>query len=530
MIPLAFVATLSLAADLTYPIVDTSQIRCYNNSTEIGYPQAGSSYFGQDAHYNGNQPTYKDNGDGTVTDLIAGLMWTQDPGRKKTFDQAVAGAAPCRVGGYTDWRLPTIKELYSLILFSGTDPDPMSTDTATQRPFIDTKVFKFQYGNPQDGDRVIDSQFATSTLYRSTTMKGEKTLFGVNFADGRIKGYGLRSPRGEKTFYTLYVRGNTLYGKNDFHDNGDGTVTDRATGLMWMKADSVKAMNWQQALKWAEDLDYGGYSDWRLPNAKELQSIVDYTRCPDVTGSAALDPVFDVTAMTNEAGQKDYGFYWTGTSHCSAASAKAAAYLAFGRSPGWMQDRRSGEYTLMDVHGAGSQRSDPKTGNAAEFPRGRGPQGDVIRINNLVRCVRGGVAEPRTTGPAIEMKKRQRANTDGNRQRSGPRDRQGMQGPPQGQQGQQGSPRNSSGQGPSGADFVQRLDKDGDGKVSKQEFDGPAEHFTKFDKNKDGYISAAEAPQGPPRTSSRKSDPLEILVQFSCTLDWSITKSREEKL
>ena len=44
--------------------------------------------------------------------------------------------------------------------------------------------------------------------------------------------------------------------------------------------------------------------------------------------------------------------------------------------------------TLMDVHGAGAQRSDPKTGNAGDYPQGHGPQGDVVRINNYVRCVR----------------------------------------------------------------------------------------------------------------------------------------------
>jgi hypothetical protein len=40
------------------------------------------------------------------------------------------------------------------------------------------------------------------------------------------------------------------------------------------------------------------------------------------------------------------------------------------------------------VHGAGAQRSDPKAGNPADFPRGRGPQGDAIRIYNFVRLVR----------------------------------------------------------------------------------------------------------------------------------------------
>lgn len=46
----------------------------------------------------------------------------------------------------------------------------------------------------------------------------------------------------------------------------------------------------------------------------------------------------------------------------------------------------SGEYELMNVHGAGAQRSDPKTGNPDDYPYGHGPQGDVIRIFNHVRC------------------------------------------------------------------------------------------------------------------------------------------------
>jgi hypothetical protein len=45
-------------------------------------------------------------------------------------------------------------------------------------------------------------------------------------------------------------------------------------------------------------------------------------------------------------------------------------------------------YYLIDVHGAGAQRSDPKAGDPAQYPYGRGPQGDDIRIYNYVRCVR----------------------------------------------------------------------------------------------------------------------------------------------
>ena len=387
-----------------YPIVDTGQVRCYDDAREIQYPRAGQPFFGQDAHYAGHLPRYQDNKDGTVTDRVTSLIWQADPGPKKTWPEAVAGAAKCKLANQTDWRLPSIKELYSLILFSGTDPDPRSTGTADQQPFIDTRFFQFSYGDRKKGERVIDSQFASATRYVSTTMHGDPTAFGVNFADGRIKGYGLKDPRGrEKTFYVLYVRGNPRYGKNDFKDNRDGTVTDRATGLTWMKKDSghLKAgpakdgrMNWRQALAWAGGLTYAGKADWRLPNAKELQSLVDYTRSPATTKSAAIDPLFQVTAIQNEAGQKDYGFYWTSTTHANLYGGAAAVYVAFGRSPGWMQDRRQGGYQLLDVHGAGSQRSDPKVGNAADFPRGRGPQGDVIRISNLVRCVRGGEARP----------------------------------------------------------------------------------------------------------------------------------------
>lgn len=51
---------------------------------------------------------------------------------------------------------------------------------------------------------------------------------------------------------------------------------------------------------------------------------------------------------------------------------------------------------------------------------------------------------------------------------------------------------------PSGENWVLRLDRDGDGKVSALEFDGPKQHFSDFDKNRDGYITASEAPTGPP--------------------------------
>jgi hypothetical protein len=381
---IALFAVTGFCAERPYAVVGTGQTKCYDNRGEISPPKPGQPFYGQDAQYSTNPPSYKVNGDGTVSDLVTGLMWIQDPGSKKTFDQAVADAAKCRTGNYDDWRLPTIKELYSLIQLNGIDPDPKSRDESRLTPFIDRSVFKFTYGKEADGDRIIDSQFASSTKYVSTTMGGNETMFGVNFADGRIKGYPtIDRRRGEqKKYYVLYVRGNPDYGKNKFKDNGDGTITDEATGLTWMKADSGKGMDWPSALEYAENMELAGHSDWRLPNAKELQTIIDYTRSPDTTDSASIDPVFQCSEITNEAGQKDFAQYWTGSSHVGSRGAATATYFAFGRALGFMNGK------WMDVHGAGAQRSDPKIGNPSDYPHGRGPQGDVIRINNFVRLVR----------------------------------------------------------------------------------------------------------------------------------------------
>ena len=199
---------------------------------------------------------------------------------------------------------------------------------------------------------------------------------------------------------------------------------------MWSKADSGQGMNWQDALAWVQTKNaekFLGHDDWRLPNVKELQSIVDYTRSPDTSQSPAIDRIFTCSVITNEAFQVDYPFYWSATTHAGLRGGGAAMYVAFGRAAGWMsprgmaggppggrggfdpgprpgfggppgggppgiepEDRGAGEYHYVDVHGAGTQRSDPKAGDPAMFPHGRGPQGDVIRIYNYVRLVRRG--------------------------------------------------------------------------------------------------------------------------------------------
>jgi hypothetical protein len=472
----------------SYPVVDTGQAQCYDASRPIPPPRSGAPFFGQDAQYAGRAPAYRDNGDGTVTDLNTGLMWSRavDP-RKVDLAEAQPVARAMTLGGHQDWRVPTIKELYSLIDFRGASgmarPESRSAP-ATAVPYIDTDFFDFRYGDAAAGERYIDAQWLSSTEYTGRVMDGMRAIFGVNFADGRIKGYGERGPDGrEKKFYARYVRGGEGYGRNDFVDNRDGTITDRATGLTWSQVDGGRAMTWPQALAYAENLVLAGHDDWRLPNAKELQSIVDYTRSPDATDSPALSPLFRATPIRNEAGQKDWGFYWTSTTHLDGPNASQAVYVAFGRAMGEMHGR------VMDVHGAGAQRSDPKTG----FPRiGRGPQGDAQRARNFVRVVRGGnVTLTPPSAAAAAGRYPDTIRVAGRAYRPQPLSFNAPAQPQAFGEGGNASRPSAEKDGPS--DLIQRLDRDGDGRISRQEFDGPPNGFSRADRNRDGYLSSEEA-------------------------------------
>ncbi len=268
---------------LSWPLADTGQTTCYDDLSPIAC--GPGAFAGQDGAWQGRPQAFEDHGDGTVTDLVTGLMWQQDPGPKRTASAAEAGASHFALAGYDDWRRPTVHELYSLIRFEGTDPSVCGgSDDCAPTPFLDG-TFAFSYGDTRRGERLIDAQFVSSTRYVSTTMNGQATAFGVNFADGRIKGYPVgpspRWPDG-KPFFVLYVRGVSGVGSHDFEDRGDGTVVDHATGLTWTQPNSgglseTPGMTWKEALAWADGLELGGYTDWRLPDARELQTPVDIT-------------------------------------------------------------------------------------------------------------------------------------------------------------------------------------------------------------------------------------------------------------
>ena len=88
-----------------------------------------------------------------------------------------------------------------------------------------------------------------------------------------------------------------------YTDHGNGTVTDQGTGLMWQRSSDNVTRDWQGALEYCNGLTLAGHNDWRLPNIKVLESIVDATRI-----NPSADPVF---TDTNASG------YWSSTSVAS---------------------------------------------------------------------------------------------------------------------------------------------------------------------------------------------------------------------
>ena len=115
----------------------TNQTLCYDGSfgLTIACTDGGTALGGQDGYYQaGIAPAYTDNGDGTISDAATGLMWKKCSEGKtgvtcatganatKTWTQALAVCEADTTGGHTDWRLPNIMELFSIVDFGRAAP------------------------------------------------------------------------------------------------------------------------------------------------------------------------------------------------------------------------------------------------------------------------------------------------------------------------------------------------------------------------------------------------------------------------
>ncbi|SHG92526.1 Lcl C-terminal domain-containing protein [Ferrimonas marina] len=350
---------------LAYPLVATGQQHCSDiDGMTIECPGVEDHNYGQDSQFGGNDFELKDNGDGTVIDALTGLTWQQVPAAEgMSYQQAQEYVESLSLGGYDDWRLPSNKELFSI------------SDFSHGWPYLDSEVFALAQ---EHGGK--DEQFWTEEYVGNTMEGGSEAAFGINHSTGHIKAYpaAIEGPMAKRV---RAVRGE-VYGVNDFVDNGDGTVTDRATGLMWAQQDSGYGMDWQMALMFTKDSALAGHNDWRLPNIKELQSIVDYRYAPSASFGEDQGPAIDrryftITVLPSNTTlyPEDYPYFWSSTSAYFSPEDPAYAYawyVAFGTAV-----NNEGE----DLHGAGVVRFDTK------YEGGPAAEGGE-RYYNFVRLVR----------------------------------------------------------------------------------------------------------------------------------------------
>lgn len=250
----------------TYGMAAASQRRL----SDTGQTITVAGVNGEDADYTVNPPAYTDNGDGTVTDTVTGLMWQKTDAGETTWDNAAARAGAVTTGGYSDWRLPTPTELIGLAHFNAGNPGAVPGAVFPNHP-----------------------AGAAEYWWTSDTYGADATrVWCVNAGGGlgpKPKAETL-SAGGTLRYHARYVRGAKPSNGHNYLNNLDGTITDLDTGLMWTQV-PASARNWAAAVDWAENLVLAGFSDWRLPNIKELQTLTDYTLATATTTASAVAAV-----------------------------------------------------------------------------------------------------------------------------------------------------------------------------------------------------------------------------------------------
>jgi len=304
-------STLAFAVDC--PVPDTGQTKCYNDDSEIICPSTGQPFYGQDAQYICNPQSYTKldaNGNDLpddapswvmVRDNVTGLIWevknskdgtpnynnphdadntytwydgsTGTPGNGTDTLDFITALNDANFGGYNDWRLPTIKELSFLV------------DRDRYDPSINTTYFP----------NTLSSGYWSSTTYAYFP----SYAWFVDFYFGVVSGYY----KSGSNYYVRAVRGGQCGGFDNYIDNGDGTVTNTDTGLMWQQDTAPEYYTWQEALSYCETLTLANYTDWRLPNVNEFQSIVDYNR---------YNPSINTDYFPNTV-SNGYTTYWSST-------------------------------------------------------------------------------------------------------------------------------------------------------------------------------------------------------------------------
>lgn len=233
----------------------------YTDITGMPYcPEEGEDFYGQDAYYARLgfciPKSFEIRGSGsekTVFDNNLKLEWQQTaPSGTYSWEDAKNYCKDLEYAGHSDWRVPTPKELLSIV------------DVTRELPAADPDYF------PDVPEAFIAW---TSQKYVRDNSDGEK-CWRVYFKFGKLNSsdctqkYNVRCVRGESLPDGHFEKSTV---------NGDEIVKDTVTGLVW-QGTYVASMVWKEALEYCENLEYAGFSDWRLPNRDELISLINYDK------------------------------------------------------------------------------------------------------------------------------------------------------------------------------------------------------------------------------------------------------------
>jgi len=240
---------------------------------------------GEDADFIINPPSFTLNGDGTVTDNNTGLMWQQTDGGEMTWENATSYCSNLALAGHSDWRLPTGIELFGINNYNHLNP-------ALNTVYFTTTTADYWWTSETQVDDITKVWVVNAGGGIGAHPKSETV------SAGGIKQFHVRAVR------NLVTPPST---GSHFTDNGNGTITDNHTGLVWQKIQPSSGMTWEAALSYTRNLSLGGKSDWRLPNVRELQSLNEVT---------LSKPSFDRNYFTNVLA----GSYWSSTTMFQTAS------------------------------------------------------------------------------------------------------------------------------------------------------------------------------------------------------------------
>lgn len=326
--PLLFRAVRTVKEEKTKAFIlpESGQDQCYDiMGNEIQPPSSGEMFYGQDGCFKIHPFSFHiDRGSHSqvVIDDNTGLMWERKsdiPGsfnykkNRYTLEEArlyIAKLNQMAYNGYTDWRLPNCQELRSIVNYSDNIPA--------------VNLTVFPETNP-------DFYWSNQGYVPNPNMQ-----WGIYFAYGCAICNDKQIP-----FLVRAVRGGNdlrfgTCSKDAFTDNGDGTVSDMVTGLMWKKEESGQ-LGFKEALQYCNNLHLAGHDDWRLPNIREIATLLDI----NYTDKTWYHKEFFPNVITTPL-----GFYWSSSTYASTFG--WGVNFQFGYD-GYYADKINGKYPFRPV-------------------------------------------------------------------------------------------------------------------------------------------------------------------------------------